>query len=43
MDGKYTRLKLKLLLWVVLGALAAALVPIAMSYLWYRKKPAGTP
>ena len=30
--------------WVVLGgALAAALVPIAMSYLWYRKKSAGTP
>ena len=24
-------------------ALAAALVPIAMSYLWYRKKSAGAP
>ena len=28
MDGKYTRLKLKLLLWVVLGALAAALAGV---------------
>ena len=30
--------------WVLLaGALAAALVPTVMSYLWYRKKSGGTP
>lgn len=30
--------------WVVLiGALAASLVPVVMSYLWYRKKSAGAP